>query len=161
MAKQKKCSQAKQCSLGQLRREVSQRVSLLEARKEALEAEIAAINGELAESNNGQAKRGRPVGSKNGRHKHTGRPLIEFVKEILTTSKQPLTVGEIMEQVQTAGYKTFAKDFYPNVMQAVTRCDQIVRASRGHYELKAEKTRKVRKTRRAKKETVAPVATTA
>lgn len=105
-----------------------------------LDAVIAALGGEVA----APAKRlGRPpkgvVKATKVAKRATGKPLVEYVKKVLSEAKDGMRVNDIMAAVKKAGYKSAAKAFYGIVAAAVRDSKTFQKVARGIYRLKVEK----------------------
>ena len=67
-----------------------------------------------------------------------GKPLVDYIKDVLAKAAGGMRVKDIMAAVQAAGYKSGAKDFY-NLVAAAARGDGFEKVSRGVYVLKGGK----------------------
>ena len=132
---------AKQVLLGKLQ----QRRDKLSARMGIIDRQIAAIVGE-SDSRRGRraakpakaakaAKRAKaPKAAKVTRRRRDGKPLLEYIKQVLADSSG-MRVRDIAQAVKQAGYKTKAKDFYTIVASTVRDPKQFANLSRGVYKL--------------------------
>ena len=135
-------------SIEDLRRELRTReaqIGRLESRRQKLlkrlhrvDREIAAMGGSALPSGNGR-RRGRkakaPVGRPGRRRRATGKPLVEYLKEVLAKHPDGMRAKDIMPAVKKAGYKTHSKDFYGIVAATLRDGDNFKRVSRGVYKL--------------------------
>jgi hypothetical protein len=65
----------------------------------------------------------------------TGKPLLEYLREILGKAPKGLRARDIALAVRDAGYKTYSKDFYGIVAAALRDKNNFKRLSRGIYTL--------------------------
>ena len=70
------------------------------------------------------------------RKRATGRPLAEYIKDVLKNHPKGMRVKEIQAAVRKAGYRSSSKDFYGIVAAALRDEDNFQRVSRGVYKLK-------------------------
>ena len=147
---------AKTQSIGDLRRELQalrKRLAELRSRRAkvakglaAIDKEIAALTGERAVRRGPQkAKRKAGPGRKKkavrapkaGRRKRaTGKPLAQYIGEVLGKAPKGMRVNAVMTAVVKAGYKSGSKDFYAIVAKTLLQGDQFQRVTRGVYKLK-------------------------
>ena len=124
-------------SVKELEKELRRRVRLLASLRKArnkLAAKLAKLDAQLAGLGRAaKAAAPRRAGRKRPRNKLS---LTDTLAKVLDP-KQPLSVGQAMDGVKRAGYKTTAKGFRVIVSQALTRDKRFKRASRGQYILKA------------------------
>jgi len=62
-----------------------------------------------------------------------GKPLVEYIQEVLAKAAGGLRVKETVQQVRKAGYKTYSKDFYGIVATALRDRKLFKRIRRGVY----------------------------
>jgi len=142
MAKMNDRISLRSASIDMLRKELEQRESLAQELLEQREH----INQQLQELGvEDVSHRGRPRGtrtaslSEGGRgrgRRPEGQRLIDYVEDVLRKAGRPMTISEVMDAVQQAGYNTTSENFYPVVVQALTRDENIERADRGQYMIK-------------------------
>ena len=136
----------------------------LVAKRQNLAGRLAAVDGEIKALGGGAPKAGKRRGKIAKAPKATParrprklprnpRPLPEYIKDVLSGSKDGMRVKDVMPAVKKAGYKTFSKDFY-GVVATALREGPFVKVSRGVYRLKAAgkaRAKKVTKRKAAKK----------
>lgn len=140
MAKANDRVSLRRASTDMLRKELEQRESLAQELLEQREH----INQQLQELGvEDVSHRGRPRGtrttslSEGGRGRRPeGQRLVDYVEDVLRKAGRPMTISEVMDAVQQAGYNTTSENFYPVVVQALTRDENIERADRGQYMIK-------------------------
>jgi len=110
----------------QLRKLVTRR-SELARRLQSLDRQIEAIGGEAV------AEGRKPV-----RRRRTDKPLVEYIRKVLTSKPKGMRVGEIAAAVLKAGYQTKSKRFYRVVAGAI-RQGNFRRVGRGVYRLPSQK----------------------
>ncbi|HUS92077.1 MAG TPA: hypothetical protein VM695_09515 [Phycisphaerae bacterium] len=144
----------KELSIKELRRELAARekqVNGLLARRGKLAASLADVDARIAALGGGTpaARRGRPKaagkgrpkaaatgnGRKRARRRATGKPLADYVVDVLTKAGKPLRVKDAMAAVTKAGYQSASKDFYGIVAAALRDDSRIKKISRGVYTL--------------------------
>ena len=133
-------------SIKELRRELAARERQLDqllarrekllARLEAVDAEISAIGADVPST---RAKRKTtpkkaPPG-KRARKRAGGRPLVEFIVDVLKKARQGIRVKDVMAAVAEAGYVSSSKDFYGIVAAALRDDKRFKKLSRGVYTL--------------------------
>lgn len=100
----------------------------LERKRSRLEQRLAAIDNELR-------RHGHTVGAVVGRRRpHNKMSLIEALSRVLTDKS--MSVTEVAEAVQRAGYRTSAQNFRTIVNQALINSGRFKRVARGHYTAK-------------------------
>lgn len=115
-------SKTSNMSLAQLEsmlEEQKNRLDNLKQKQKDLEADLQNVNQEIAMiEGNGGGRRGRPPGSKSGstrsvrrRRAKNAKPLKAYVIDVLNANKKGLTLQEISDKVQEAGYKSKSKSF--------------------------------------------------
>jgi len=70
------------------------------------------------------------------RERARGKPLVEYIREVLAQAGAPLRVRDIMTAVSKAGYRSASKDFYNIVAATVRDPKSFQRIKRGVYKLK-------------------------
>jgi hypothetical protein len=120
-------------SLGELRREVVRRergVGALVRRRERLLGQVNALDAQIAEMGgsvgpSGLKVRTRPKNETN---------LVEALGKVLDA--KTMSVTEVSEAVQKAGYKTTAANFRTIVNQTLINSGKFKRIERGRYTAK-------------------------
>jgi hypothetical protein len=92
----------------------------LRKKLEGVEAKLVAIEGE-----SGKTRRARNHSS-----------LQEIIHEVLVKAGEPLKVGEILERVQAAGYRSKSDNFRGIVNQTLIKDKRLGKAGRGMYQVK-------------------------
>jgi len=121
-----------------------QAVEKLMAKRDTLLASAAAIDRQIG-SIKGQAGPGRPPGTKSqpkpgapkprARRKH--KALAQVVLEVLAAAGKEMTVKEITQGVEDAGYKSKSKNLSNIIGQFLGSSDGVERVVRGVYRAKA------------------------
>ena len=126
-------------------------VTWLEGRRQALQAEIGAVNEQIAGVKEGRLDPGtvlpksapRQSGTATGvamalrrRAARTG-TLRDKVVEVLRTKGSEMGIEDIAKAVQDAGYETMGKNFRQQVTVVLGNSEEIERVRRGEYRLKA------------------------
>ena len=135
-------------SIEDLRRELrvkEARVGRLESRRQKLlgrllrmDREIAALGGAALSAGNGRRRGRKPkavMGRPGRRRRATGKPLTEYLREVLAKRPDGMRAKDIMPAVRKAGYKSHSKDFYGIVAATLRDEDNFKRISRGVYKL--------------------------
>jgi len=138
-------------TLSALRKEIERRTAKLDAlkaRRGALDRQIAELEGIAGHAPKADRKRGPEP--KAWRAK--GRPLAEYVREVLAAAEKGLSLKEIEAKVLAAGYPTTAASIYKPIMAVLGK--GFRRVERGVYAVKAA----MKAARKAGKAAVAPVA---
>ena len=94
----------------------------IERKLSALDERITRLGGSRA---TGRAKRAR-----------NDVTLPEAIAKVLGKSRKPMTVGDIMGDVQAAGYRSTSGNFRGIVNQTLIKDKRFTSASRGLYEMK-------------------------
>ena len=130
----------------QLKKFVSQRKKVA-ARLAAIEKRIELLGGEPPKRGRGRPKRRKKVARKKTRRagrlarkvkrarRATGKPLVEYIRQVLAKSPKPMRAKNIVQAVRKVGYKTFSKDFYGIVAAALRDKKNFKRVGRGVYTL--------------------------
>jgi hypothetical protein len=102
------------------------------AKAARLEQQIRELGGEPG----GGARRGpgRPRGSGTGRRPRNEKNLVEALAGIL--NGKTMSVTEVADAVQRAGYRTSAANFRTIVNQTLIKSDRFKRVGRGQYTAK-------------------------
>ncbi|MBD3674109.1 MAG: hypothetical protein HUJ26_11360 [Planctomycetaceae bacterium] len=128
--------------------EQKNRLADLKKKQTELQKELDEVNQEISVlEGEGKGKRkgrrGRPAGSGGKKKKvrrrraKNSKPLKAFVTEVLTDNKKGLTLQQVMDKVQKAGYKSKSKNFKNVLYQCLYHNDQFVLDSdKGIYTLK-------------------------
>lgn len=130
-------------TIAELRAELAaseKQLAKLQAQREKLAKQTDRLDRDIAIlSGGGRRARGRAAtkarGPRRRKMPRNVKPLIEYVKEGLAKVGAGMRVKDITSAVQTAGYRTFSKDFYGQVAVAVQ--DKAFRKlGRGVYTLR-------------------------
>jgi hypothetical protein len=143
-----------QLSIQELRRQLAARKAQLTkalaerkklaARLAALDRDIAALGGK-APSRRGRKgpkakpkaragkKKGKAAAKKTVRKRATGRPLVEYIVDVLANAKDGMRIKNVMAAVKKAGYKSLSKDFYGIVAATLRDDKRFAKVSRGVY----------------------------
>lgn len=97
---------------------------------------IAAITG-----SNGRIPR------RAGGRAHNERSLSDTIEQVLSTSSEPMSIGDIVERVEASGYRSSSANFRTLVNVTLFKDERFENAGRGSYLLKATPP-KARKKRR-------------
>jgi hypothetical protein len=102
-----------------------------------IDAQIQKLGGEGLATPGRRGSMASMRGRKRGvrARRATGRPLGEYVKQVLAESKEPMRVKDIVVAVQDAGYRSSSKDFYGIVAAALRETEGVKRVGRGQYTL--------------------------
>ena len=129
-------------SLAALQAELQRRTKSLNeliAKRDALNVQIAALEGLEGEKAPKAPAKGKKRGPK-AKKRATGKPLVEFVKDVLATAKKEMSIKDIEEAVKTAGYPTKAKTLYTPIFTALNKNkDVFKKVSKGKYALAGKK----------------------
>jgi hypothetical protein len=101
------------------------RRTVLEKRIRTLDRRIASLTGEDS--------RGTPRG---GGRAQNASSLVETMETILRTAGKPLPVGDILERVQSTGYRSRSANFRALINQTLIKDKRFASADRGVYQLK-------------------------
>ena len=110
-------SQSSSLSVADLERMLNERrgeLSKLEERRERIAAELAECDARIAELSGGAVSRGgrtRRRRRPGGRRVRNQPALKQVISEILQKSKKPLSLDDIIERVQAAGYRSSSANF--------------------------------------------------
>lgn len=126
-----------QMNIAELQRILNERqreVDRMARRREKLQQQIDAIDAEIEKLSGGEAAGGGNDGG--GRAKNT-RPLPEYIEEALSKNGgKPMRVGEIVEAVQSAGYRSNSRSFKNIVnQQLIKERKRFQQIDRGVYGL--------------------------
>jgi hypothetical protein len=124
-------------SIAALKKEIERRaakLAALKAQRDALDGRIAEIEGVVGEAPKAGKKRGRKPKPKRA----TGKPLIEYIREVLAAA--PLGIKEIEAKILASGYPTTADSIYKPIMAILGK--HFKKLDRGVYGLKGKPGRK-------------------
>jgi len=118
----------------------------LAARLAKLDKAIVALGGEAPQAKAPKARKRRKAKAAKRKaaprrkavkkaKKARGKPLVEYIKQVLSKSDRPLRAKEVEKAVKAAGYKTRSKDFYGIVATALRDGKRFKRVSHGVYAL--------------------------
>lgn len=110
-----------------------QHASLL-SKLEALEAEMAEIDGGMVASRGRRKSAGRPVGSGGGKRHRNAMNLEDALAS--TLKGKTMSVTEATEAVKKGGYKTTAANFRTIVNATLLKSSKIKKVARGQYTAK-------------------------
>ncbi|MGC9453700.1 MAG: hypothetical protein ACP5HU_02440 [Phycisphaerae bacterium] len=117
-----------------------ERLEELKSRRDEIDREIAELMGvgvTRSSSRRRKSTRGRKkTAAKRGGRGRRGKPLVEYIKDVLRKNPEGMRVKEIEQAVRKAGYKTASKDFYGIIASAVRDTDNFKKVKRGVYKLK-------------------------
>ena len=143
-------AKASNMSLAELEARLKEQKSRLDDLKKkhaSLEKELEGVNQDIAAlEGKGKTKgrRGRPAGSKNKkktvrrRRAKNAKPLKGYVTDVLTDNKKGLTLQQVMDKVQKAGYKSKSKNFKNVLYQCLYHTkDFVLDSKKGTYTLKS------------------------
>jgi len=105
---------------------LSRKRAKLMSKMEEIDAEIEKISGGAGGLN----------GRGGGTRAHNDRPLPDYIEEVLQKSGKPMRVGDIMDAVQAAGYRSTSKSFKNIVnQQLIKERKRFSQVDRGLYGL--------------------------
>jgi hypothetical protein len=105
------------------------------AKAARLEDQIRELGGDPFSSGRaGRRGPGRPRGSGGGRRPRNEKNLVEALAGVL--SNKTMSVTDVAEAVQKAGYRTGAANFRTIVNQTLIKSDRFKRVGRGQYTAK-------------------------
>jgi hypothetical protein len=123
-------------SVGELQRELRRRqgaVGRLVRRRDRLAAKLADLDSQIGEL--GVSVRGRGAGSSGGRVRPKNEmKLVDALVKVLTG--KTMSVTEVAEAVQEAGYRTSSSSFRTIVNQTLINSGKFKRVGRGQYTAK-------------------------
>ena len=141
-----KASNLSLAELESLLKEQKSRLDSLKKKQAQLEKELDGVNAEIAAlegKGSRKGKRGRPAGSTSKkktvrrRRAKNAKPLKEYVKDVLASNKKGLTLQQVMDKVEAAGYKSKSKNFKNVLYQCLYHTKEFVLDSnKGTYTLK-------------------------
>jgi len=76
-----------------------------------------------------------PKRARRAKQRATGKPLTAYITDALKSAKGGVSVTNVVEAVQKAGYKSYSKDFYAIVAKTLLTDDRFKRIKRGVYTL--------------------------
>ena len=116
---------------GQMERLLARREKLLSG-LESVDAQIAAVGGDVPSGRTPSAKAPRP---QRAAERATGRTLVDFTADVLKGASQGMRVKDVMVAVADAGYTSSSKDFYGIIAAALRENKQFKKLRRGVYAL--------------------------
>ena len=141
-----KSSNLSLAELESLLKEQKSRLDSLKKKQAQLEKELGGVNSEIAAlegKSSKRGKRGRPSGSTSKkktvrrRRAKNAKPLKEYVNDVLSANKKGLTLQQVMDKVQAAGYKSKSKNFKNVLYQCLYHTEEFVLdPKKGTYTLK-------------------------
>ena len=105
----------------------------IEARLGALDRKIMAIGGEIPSGGPKRGRRAKPAGRRGRRR--TGKPLIQYIRQVLASAPKGMRAGHVTKAVIAAGYRSRSKEFNRIVAATLRKTPGIKRVSRGVYKL--------------------------
>ncbi|HET9185131.1 MAG TPA: hypothetical protein VFN82_03220, partial [Solirubrobacterales bacterium] len=116
-------------------RALQRRHSNVLAKAARLEDQIRELGGDpFASGRPGRRGPGRPRGSGGGRRPRNEKNLVEALSGVL--NGKTMSVTDVADAVQKAGYKTSAANFRTIVNQTLIKSDRFKRVGRGQYTAK-------------------------
>jgi hypothetical protein len=140
-----KASNMSLAELESMLKEQKNRLDSLRKKQKGLEKDLESVNQEIAVlEGKGGRRRGRPPGAKSGgtrkvrrRRAKNAKPLKGYVIDVLSSNKKGLTLQEISNKVQDAGYKSKSKSFKNVLYQCLYHNKEFMHDSdAGIYKLK-------------------------
>jgi len=137
-------------SISQLRRELrakKKQLATLRASRAKVSRRLAAIDKKIGNLvgkgrvvKRGKAKRRKKVAGRKrkavGKRKRaTGKPLVQYMLDILGKAPKPMRVKLLAQAVTEAGYKSHSKDFYGIVAKTLLQDKRFKRVKRGVYKV--------------------------
>ena len=120
-------------SLAQLERLVQSRrgeMAKLTRKREKIQKQLDAIDGRIASISGGAS------GGRGGTRARNEVSLQEAILQTLSKAGGPLSVGQILDKVSAAGYRSTSANFRGIVNQTLIKDKRFVSSSRGMYQLK-------------------------
>lgn len=117
-----------------------ERLDELKSRRDEIDREIADLMG-MGRSRKKTRKTTKKTTKKTSKAKRSrrgrgGKPLVEYIKDVLRKHPKGMRVKEIEKAVRKAGYKTSSKDFYGIIASTVRDPKHFQKISRGVYKAK-------------------------
>lgn len=107
----------------------------LKKQRRRLAKELAVVDRELSQLS-GRARVGRPKGSGlRGRRPKNAKSLVETIHMVLA-GKGPMKVGDILDSVRRAGYKSKSANFRGIINQTLIKEKKFGSVGRGTYALR-------------------------
>lgn len=139
-----KTSNMSLAELESMLKEQKSRLDNLKKKQNALQKDLDSVNQEIAVLEGKGARRGRPSGSTGGSTKRVRRrraknakPLKAYVIDVLNSNKKGLTLQQVSDKVQAAGYKSKSKSFKNVLYQCLYHNKEFMHDSEaGIYKLK-------------------------
>jgi hypothetical protein len=129
-------------SLAQLERLVRTRrteMTRLTRQRDKLQKRLDDLNGRISEIAGGPGfaggMGGRSAGGGGGRARNDV-SLQDAIHQVLSKASAPMAVGDIMEKVRAAGYRSNSANFRGIVNQTLIKDKRFTSAARGVYQLK-------------------------
>ena len=110
----------------------------LQKQVDAIDAEIGKVAGDgLGGGGGGNGRAGGGNGSGAGGRAKNDRPLPDYIEEVMGKNGKPMRVGEIVDAVKSAGYKSNSASFKNIVNQMLIKeKKRFKQISRGVYGMK-------------------------
>lgn len=126
-------------TIGDLKRALAQRqkqLAKLTKQREKIAKELRGIDAEIAKISGGDVA----VGGGRGTRARNDRPLPVYMEEVMAKNGKPMRVGEIVDAVKAAGYKTTSPAFKNIVnQQLIKERKRFTAVERGLYALVGSK----------------------
>lgn len=105
-------------------------------RRDKAQSRLDAIDAEIQKVSGGVGLPDGRGGGAGGTRARNDRPLPDFIEEVLAKNGKPMKVGEIVDAVQAAGYRSNSKSFKNIVnQQLIKERDRFKQVDRGVYGL--------------------------
>ena len=123
-------------TLAQLERLMQSRrgeMTRLTRQRDKLQKKLDALNDRISEISGGAAGGGNTGGGGRARNDVS---LQDAIHQVLTKASGPMNVGDIMEKVRAAGYRSNSANFRGIVNQTLIKDKRFTSSARGVYQLK-------------------------
>jgi hypothetical protein len=111
------------------------RLNVLQKERTKLQRKLDDLDGRIRSlSGPGGAATGRMGGG--GARAHNAQSLVATLQSVLKSAGKPLGVGDIVDKVQAAGYRSNSANFRALVNQTLIKEKQFTSAGRGVYQVK-------------------------
>ncbi len=102
----------------------------------ALDRRIAALGGPAAAGAfRGRGRPALPLGARPRHRPANGKPLVQYVRQVLADARAGMRVRDVAAAVRRAGYKTSSRGFYGIVATMLRDKANFTRINRGLYKL--------------------------
>jgi hypothetical protein len=123
-------------TLAQLERLMQSRrgeMTRLTRQRDKLQKKLDALNDRISEISGGAAGAGSTGGGGRARNDVS---LQDAIHQVLTKASGPMNVGDIMDKVRSAGYRSNSANFRGIVNQTLIKDKRFTSSARGVYQLK-------------------------